>query len=205
MIEKQAWLRLDVEVKNTDYRGRPGSRWGVVRSGALIGRKSVLENTDDERWCGDSRRGQMERQELRDEIQSPHSAECQGLASKSSLAREANGCFILLIFSLHSLYAPLHHSLKIHFPARLNSDPVPQIRPDDKKTRGTIFFAQLKVYFFCIFVNLKKKKQTHLSILYFYCSYCATFSFFFFKTNKQARKILSPEEARLHKEMCRSR
>lgn len=100
MIEKQAWLRLDVKVKNTDYTGRPGSRWGVVRSGALIGRKSVLENTDDERWCGDSRRGQMERQELTDEIQSPHSAECQGLASKSSLAREANGCFILLIFSL---------------------------------------------------------------------------------------------------------
>lgn len=204
MIEKQAWLRLDVKVKNTDYTGRPGSRWGVVRSGALIGRKSVLENTDDERWCGDSRRGQMERQELTDEIQSPHSAECQGLASKSSLAREANGCFILLIFSLHSLYAPLHHSLKIHFPARLNSDPVPQIRPDDKKTRGTIFFAQLKVYFLCIFVNLKKRKR-HMSILYFYYSYCATFSFFFFKPNKQARKIVSPEEARLHKEMCRSR
>lgn len=159
MIEKQAWLRLDVKVKNTDHTGRPGSRWGVVRSGALIGRKSVLENTDDERWCGDSRRGQMERQELTDEIQSPHSAECQGLASKSSLAREANGCFILLIFSLHSLYAPLHHSLKIHFPARLNSDPVPQIRPDDKKTRGTIFFAQLKVYFLCIFVNLKKRNR----------------------------------------------
>lgn len=87
-------------------------------------------------------------------------AECQGLASKSSLAREANGCFILLIFSLHSLYAPLHHSLKIHFPARLNSDPVAQIRPEDKKTNRTIFFAQLKVYFLCIFVNLKKR-ETH--------------------------------------------
>lgn len=181
MIEKQAWLRLDVKVKNTDYTGRPGSRWGVVKSGALIGRKSVLENTDDERWCGDSRRGQIERQELRDEIQSPHSAECQGLASESSLAREANGCFILLIFSLHSLYAPLHHSLKIHFPARLSSDPVAQIRPEDKKTRGTSFFAQLKVYFLCIFVNLKKKKhtQTHMSILCFYCSYCATFIYLF--------------------------
>lgn len=147
----------------------------------------------------------MERQELRDEIQSPHSAECQGLASKSSLAREANGCFILLIFSLNSLYAPLHHSLKIHFPAHLNSDPVPQIRPDDKKTRGTIFFAQLKVYFLCIFVNLKKRNR-HT------CLFCIStvvivllLVFFFFKPNKQARKIVSPEEARLHKEMCRSR